>query len=69
MKEGIKRTNPLGSSKKKVKENSGKHHFEAYAKAGKKDIYLYASDNTKNTYGYSVKGIWDEETGILPDNA
>lgn len=60
-------TNQTGSKKYVVAARSGAHYYPAYQRASDKDIFLYARNNNNNEEVYTIKGYWDEETGITPD--
>lgn len=50
-----------------VQEASGSHYYAAYTSASNITVYLQAKDNNNIANSYNVSGVWDEETGQLPD--
>ncbi len=50
-----------------VASGSGAHFYAAYDDADLNTVFLTAEDNNYLGGGYSVSGVWDEETGMLPD--
>lgn len=47
-----------------IKASSGAHYYSATSVASDKDVVLAAENNNVKPKGYTVKGYWDEETGV-----
>lgn len=61
--------NKVASAYHTIKEGSEAKYYSAYTNASKKYVYLYGKDNDDgSTSGYTVTGLWDEETGKSPVN-
>lgn len=53
------------SAKQDIKVGSSPLYSPAYSSANKTNVKLAVENNTNTTENYTVKGYWDEETGIL----
>ena len=53
------------SAKQDIKVGSSPLYSPAYSSANKTNVKLAVENNTNTTEKYTVKGYWDEETGIL----
>lgn len=64
---GVKHSpyNEQGSQMVKVILREGAYYTPAYTNASKKDVFLYARDDTTTNKNYTVTGYWDEETGVI----
>ncbi|MDE5996488.1 MAG: DUF2712 domain-containing protein [Eubacterium sp.] len=61
-------TNPMGSQKFNVAEGTGWHSYSAYNEANRKNVFLYASDNSQSNDKYSTSGQWTPNYGEPPEN-
>ncbi|MCD7723398.1 MAG: DUF2712 domain-containing protein [Clostridiales bacterium] len=56
------------SAKQDIKVGAAPLYSPAYSSANNTYVQLAVENNTNTTESYSVKGYWDEETGVILGN-